>query len=71
MYCKQGNFKHLNACITEGGIKAKANQTTQLHPGQLFFQRKEKKSCPGRDSNPRHSALQASALVATSMSWTE
>ena len=38
------------------GRMAKTQQTSQLHPGQLFFPRK-KKSCPRWDSNPRHSTV--------------
>ena len=44
-------------CENQRGNKAKANQTTQHHPGQLFFPEKGKKSCPRWDSNPRHFAL--------------
>ena len=43
------------------GRKARSQQTSQLHPGQLFFQGK-KKSCPRWDSNPRHSVVSVSAL---------
>ena len=35
----------------------KAQQTSQLHPGQLFFFQGKKKSRPGWDLNPRHSAV--------------
>ena len=36
--------------------QGKARRTSQLHPGQLFLFKEKKKSCPGWDSNPRHSA---------------
>ena len=43
------------------GRKENAQQTSQLHRTAVFS-REKKKRCPGWDSNPRHSALQASAL---------
>jgi hypothetical protein len=47
-------------------VNEKPWQTNQLHPGQLFFSMEKKKSCPLRvqrwDLNPRHSAVQVSAL---------
>ena len=52
-----------DACVSTTWQRGrKAKQTTQIHPGQLFLFKEKKKSCPGWDSNPRHSAVQASSL---------
>ena len=37
-------------------LRGRKDKAQQLHPGQLFLFKVKKKSCPGCDSNPRHSA---------------
>ena len=49
-----------NACENQRGKGARQRQINCTQDNS--FSRERKKSCPGWDSNPRHSAFQASAL---------